>query len=148
LDSQRERYFPNLIRGQYQDTSSEDPFYNCIAWSVGDESRWWQPSGRAEHYWPPGFPIDDYSVNTLVAVFQQFGFELCETADLDQGYEKIAVYASPDRDYAHTARQLVDGRWASKMGEWEDIEHDTVDVLEGQTYGTAQTFLHRPTDGE
>lgn len=148
MDLPRERYFPNLIGNRYQDTSPEDSSYNCIACSVGDESRWWEPSGKTGHYWPPGFPVDDYSVNTLLAVFQELGFEPCETSDLEQGFEKIAVYASHAGDYTHAARQLADGRWASKLGEREEIEHDTVDALEGPSYGSARTFLRRSTDGE
>ncbi|MCI0637958.1 MAG: hypothetical protein L0Y72_23715 [Gemmataceae bacterium] len=35
----------------------------------------------------------------------------------------------------HAARQLPTGRWSSKLGPSEDIEHD-LHALEGEIYGT------------
>jgi hypothetical protein len=43
----------------------------------------------------------------------------------------------------HAARLLPSGLWTSKLGEWEDIEHD-LHALEGDVYGTVALLLKRP----
>jgi hypothetical protein len=43
----------------------------------------------------------------------------------------------------HAARQLPSGRWTSKIGVLEDIEHSLRD-LEGDEYGTATVLMKRP----
>jgi hypothetical protein len=43
----------------------------------------------------------------------------------------------------HAARQLDNGRWTSKLGELEDIEHSLRD-LEGAAYGTVVQVMKRP----
>jgi hypothetical protein len=43
----------------------------------------------------------------------------------------------------HAARLLPSGLWTSKLGEWEDIEHDLL-ALEGDVYGTVALLLKRP----
>jgi len=48
----------------------------------------------------------------------------------------------PDGEPTHVARQLPSGRWTSKMGFLEDIEH-TVDALRGFYYGAVTQILKR-----
>ncbi len=43
----------------------------------------------------------------------------------------------------HAARQLASGRWTSKLGKAEDIEHDLHD-LEGDLYGIVVLLMKRP----
>jgi hypothetical protein len=43
----------------------------------------------------------------------------------------------------HAARQLGTGRWTSKLGPDEDIEHDDVDALEGDHYGVVVRIMKR-----
>jgi hypothetical protein len=38
---------------------------------------------------------------------------------------------------------LPSGLWTSKMGSGEDIEHETLQVLEGKSYGHPAAFLRR-----
>jgi hypothetical protein len=42
----------------------------------------------------------------------------------------------------HAARQLLTGRWTSKLGKMEDIEHGLRD-LEGTVYGTVVLIMKR-----
>jgi hypothetical protein len=42
----------------------------------------------------------------------------------------------------HAARQLANGRWTSKLGELEDIEH-TLNGLDGIWYGSVMLILKR-----
>jgi hypothetical protein len=39
--------------------------------------------------------------------------------------------------------QLPDGRWASKLGEWEDIEHETPDDVRSKGNGQPRVFLRK-----
>ena len=59
---------------------------------------------------------------------------MCSDSSLEAGYEKIAIYVK-DGIPTHAARQLGDGRWTSKLGKYEDIEHDSLDALNGDGYG-------------
>lgn len=61
------------------------------------------------------------------------------------GFEKIAIYAKSGR-FHHAARQLADGRWASKCGKGHDIEHDDPFELQGDLrgYGSIEYFMQRP----
>ena len=43
----------------------------------------------------------------------------------------------------HASRQLSNGRWTSKLGPSERIEHD-FDALEGAAYGQIAQIMRRP----
>jgi hypothetical protein len=43
----------------------------------------------------------------------------------------------------HVSRQLESGKWTSKIGRLEDIEHPTLAALEGKEYGKAKVMLKR-----
>ena len=47
-------------------------------------------------------------------------------------------------EFTHVALQLPTGRWTSKLGGLEDIEHDTLKALEGIDYGEPVRFMKRP----
>jgi hypothetical protein len=55
----------------------------------------------------------------------------------------IALFADKNDFPLHAARQLPSGRWTSKLGELEDIEHGLRD-LEGDAYGTVVLIMKRP----
>jgi hypothetical protein len=70
------------------------------------------------------------------------GYVECENGSLEDEYEKVALYGST-LFYSHAARQLPTGKWTSKLGRSEDIEHDTPeDVAEG-VYGEVQQCMKR-----
>jgi len=60
----------------------------------------------------------------------------------EPGAEKIAVYAAGEF-YTHAARQLPNGKWTSKLGAAEDIEHDTAEDVAGGLYGVVVQFMTR-----
>ena len=62
---------------------------------------------------------------------------------MEPGFEKIALFATDQAVPLHAARQLASGRWTSKLGEREDIEHALRD-LEGEIYGTVVLIMKRP----
>jgi hypothetical protein len=133
--------FPNLAIEGYLVTSPPDLNYNCIAWAAGETHRpWWQ--GR--FYWPAGVPCDE-TIDAFLQAYQTLGYIPCADGTLEAGFEKIALYALSGVP-KHAARQLPSGRWSSKLGSAEDIEHD-LDGLVGVLYGAAVQFLKRPLAG-
>ncbi len=65
-----ENHFPNLKQAGYSITSEEDAGYNCIAWAVGDNRKWWEP--LPGFYWPPGV-MKEYTLAAYARVFETYG---------------------------------------------------------------------------
>jgi hypothetical protein len=66
----------------------------------------------------------------------------CGGDALEVGQQRIALYATANGVPSHAARQLPDGRWTSKLGRWEDIEH-RLPALEGESYGAVVQIMKR-----
>jgi hypothetical protein len=64
-----------------------------------------------------------------VQAFGTLGYVPCESPALEPRSEKVAIYLKNGAP-SHAARQLPNGRWTSKLGQRERIEHD-FDALEG-----------------
>jgi hypothetical protein len=130
------------LRGQpYAIQSPTDDNYNCIAWVAGDNCNWWWPDPAEEDTWPAGVA----RVATLAAfrdAFATLGYVVCEHDQLEAGYEKVAFFALAGAP-KHAARQLPSGRWTSKLGPREDIEHGLHD-LTGMVYGSVVLVMKRP----
>jgi hypothetical protein len=134
-----EDIFPGLCHVTYQVTSPSSKKYNCIAWAAGDDDHWWEPSGK--DFWPEETP-SEYTVTALIRAYETRGFVLCTDSAPEESHEKLAIYGhSPE--YAHAARQLPDGKWTSKLGSAEDIEHATLEALEGSEYGSVLHIMKR-----
>ena len=135
--------FPRLLERGYDLTSPETPFYNCIAWAAGETARWWWPDPNDQYYWPPGMPRKE-ALQAFVLLFEELGYAVCEDEKLEEAFEKIAIYVNDSTGKpTHAARQLASGRWTSKLGSLEDIEHD----LKGATgvyYGSVAVIMKRP----
>ena len=81
---------------------------------------------------------------TFVSLFEAHGYEVTDNPGLENGVEKLVLYVR-DNEFQHVARQLPNGRWKSKIGAQEDIEHD-LDDLENDipfSYGKASIFMKR-----
>jgi len=138
-----ERLFPKLAPDTYSITSPETDSYNCIGWALHDTQQWWWHTPQYACYWPPG--VDRSNTRQAVAgIFELHGYRVCDSAAHELGFEKVALYEHADFGIEHVARQLQDGQWTSKLGEWEDIRHSSVEALEGNEYGTVQVILKRP----
>lgn len=135
--------FPDLRGTSYSDTSPCTPDYNCIAWAAGESDRWWEPDLlMAGYYWPAN-ARQSYDVLALVDAYESIGYTKCPNGKAQRGYEKVAIYASPTGEWTHGARQLASGRWTSKLGSREDIEHETPQDLCGKEYGTVHCYMRR-----
>ena len=136
-----EAIFPSLVATGYRVTSPQDDVYNCIAWAAGDNTDWWWPDATQIGYWPPGVPREA-TVDAFRDAFATLGYAVCADEAFEPGFEKVAIFALAGAP-KHAARQLESGRWTSKLGEREDIEH-TVDALTGMVYGSVVLIMKRP----
>ena len=144
LGSWRPEEFPRLNPTNHRITSKASRRYNCIAWALGDDSQWFDPM-VADAYWPEDLP-KELTLDSVVELFRQAGYEICSDGRLQAGYEKIAIYTN-DGGPTHAARQLENGRWTSKLGNYHDIEHDSLEALNGDgygEYGSVAVFMVRP----
>lgn len=133
-----EEYFPSLKNCDYRIVSEANVEYNCVAWATGDSSRWW--SYLQGYYWLDANRTEE--IASLIEVFVKLGYEACEGTAVEDGYDKIALY-SKGQTWTHAARQLPNGRWASKLGVSEDIEHPTLDSLVGDYYGSIYCVMRK-----
>lgn len=123
-------------------TSPRARSYNCIGFAANDEENWWWPEGDAPTiYWPPGVPRE-LTLDAFAAVFVTLGCTIGGGDSHEPGIEKVALFADAAGTPTHAARHLASGRWASKLGEAEDIEHE-LRALEGEIYGTVALILKR-----
>jgi hypothetical protein len=142
-----ERVFPALRGTGYRVTSPPDRKYNCIAWAAGDTAQVWWPDEADtpdSAYWPSGVQRQE-TLDAFRDAFASLGYTVCNDDRLELGFEKVALFALLGVP-KHAARQLPNGRWTSKLGEWEDIEHALHD-LTGMVYGSVALVLKRPLSG-
>jgi hypothetical protein len=134
--------FPLLANSNHRITSAKTPDYNCIAWAADDSDCWWWPTPKGVSYWPPGISRA-VTIESFTRAFSTLGYEVCNDAILEEKYEKVAIYVNLDDVPTHMARQLSDGTWTSKLGQSNDINHNTLQVISGPTYGTATVYMRR-----
>jgi hypothetical protein len=150
-----DQIFPSLGTTACEITRCQDSAYNCVAWTMADDTQWWEPIGRPRRdpftgalvYWPGGVPTSGHTLGPAawVSVYLSRGYRACGSADLERGTEKIAIYTSPDGLFTHVAWQAPDGWWWSKLGKEWAIRHERLEALENpDEYGTATIFLGRP----
>ncbi len=101
-------------------------------------------------FWFNNIPSQAILENFILA-FGKLGYETCENSELEENFEKVAIYVStkdeiytPKEMPTHMARQLSNGKWTSKLGQDVDISHDFLQSVEGETYGEVKQILKRP----
>jgi len=135
--------FPSLESSGYEVTSAATKEYNCIAWAAGEDDIWWWP--HHDSYWPTGIPKEE-KIESFIEAYQTIGYEICKTSNFAQGYEKIAIYTKIIDGKSiptHAARQLPNGKWTSKLGTKEDIEHNDLNAISGFWYGYHVRYMKR-----
>jgi hypothetical protein len=135
-----EQFFPNLALTGYTISSPATFVYNCIAWAAGFNDDWWWPDPMGVSTWPKSARREE-TVAAFEEAFQSLGYVSGSDNSLEPGFEKVAIYALNGAP-KHAARQLPSGRWTSKLGELEDVEH-ALDGLNGVWYGTVVSILKR-----
>lgn len=134
-------HFPELTQGTYLVTSECTDDYNCFAYAAGELDRWW--GDMPLQYWPEGVPRIFTTAN-VVAAYRKHGFEICGDDSQEAGFEKIAIYHDRNGMAQHAARLHSNGAWGSKLGNWQDIEHDRLERLASRSYGRQWVFMKRP----
>ena len=135
--------FPNLRNEGFTVVGSQSDLYNCIAYAVGDTSQWWDHT--PQRYWPV-YATRSERIESLIEVFAGLGFEQCHDSQVEEGYQKVALYEEQGV-WTHAALQMPNGRWRSKMGEGPVIEHLSLESLSGGPYGDATTYMRRVAGG-
>ena len=149
LRSPAKEQFGNIHVGNFKccsDRTNDLPHwgYNCIAWAAGKTDQWWWPIAEPGTFWPIKIdPIDPTSLQQFIRAFEFDGYSVCKHSRFENGYEKVAIFVGDHNEVTHAARMLPDGVWTSKMGKGEDIEQETLEVVEGRAYGKAVAFLRR-----
>ncbi|MBU7581723.1 MAG: hypothetical protein KAF91_02210 [Nostoc sp. TH1S01] len=139
-----ESNYPNLVTNGYKITSQDTIDYNCVAWAAQDNETWWWPDSQYQYYWPPDIPREE-TLQAFHQAFQILGYEFCESDVLEAGFQKIAIYVNSSNTPTHVARQLPNGKWTSKLGSWEDIEHNNLQGLIGNPgYGEVACIMKKP----
>jgi hypothetical protein len=133
--------FPNLADSYFRVTSPCDDNYNCIAWAAGEQDRWWWPDRMGIYHWPATVERTE-SIHSFMKAFKIHGYEPCHNGEIEEGFEKVAIFTGPLGAPTHMARQLDSGKWTSKIGSYEDIEH-TISGVEGDSYGVVANYLKR-----
>lgn len=145
LDAATRAIYPNLAEINHRVTSDATDEYNCFAWAIGADDIWFSP--MQGYAWPDGILRDETNPQSLVEFFELHRYQVCADGALEEGREKIAIYVHPSGLPTHAARQLATGRWTSKLGVLEDIEHETERDVEGTHsdygYGLAQIYMRR-----
>jgi hypothetical protein len=144
LTPQQEAVFPRLAEADYEVTSEASTQYNCVAYAAGDTSRKWDcpPVPQPGYYWPPDAQCGQ-DVEALRNAFESIGYQICENGELEEGFDKIALYADAGGEWQHAAKQVGLGHWSSKLGDWEDIRHATVEAISGSDYGEVTCYMRR-----
>jgi len=98
-------------------------------------------------FWPHGVSRK-VTIEAFMQAYETKGYRLCYDNGLENGIEKIALFAKKDNDGTvvptHAALQLASGVWTSKLGPFEDIEHPAVNAVNGPVYGSVVCYLSRP----
>jgi hypothetical protein len=137
-----EKVFPRLKSDGFVIMSPWNINYNCIAYAAEDSSNvWWPIRGT---FWPEQAP-NELTESAFVRAFKTIGYERCRSLRLARGYKKVVLYIDSSGSPTHMARQLPNGKWTSKLGESEDIQHNSVEGLGGTIYGEPKLVLRKRT---
>ncbi len=138
-------HFPSLTSDNHHVASQATDEYNCLAWAAEDTTRWWSP--EPDYYWPPNISRDSSDIRCFIEAYVTLGYDVCDDGSVEPDFQKIALYLHPDGTPTHAARQLTSGKWTSKLGQLEDVEHDSEHDVEGdcqRCYGVVHTYMRRP----
>jgi hypothetical protein len=137
-----ESLFPLLRGADWWVSSKAEDRYNCIAWVADVTTDWWWPVGADATHWPERV-TRAVTVEAFREAFASLGLVVCAGEELEQDFEKIALFANDQGIPKHAARQLPEGNWTSKLGMMEDINHP-LHALEGTLYGSVVLVMKRP----
>lgn len=131
--------FPNSYITPFQETSDSTWRYNCIAWALEINDRWYWPGNRHQ-YWPSDIPRE-VTLDAFIKLYEKHGYEICDNGDYEHGYVKVAIFEL-DGVPQHAARQWSQTEWTSKLGESIDVSH-TIEAMEDGKYGNVSQYMKK-----
>jgi len=134
-------HFPKITKKNHSVKSDQSPQYNCIAFAADETNRKWWPILLPDAFWPAGVPYTE-TPDSFIAAFATLGYAVCTDDQYVEGVEKVALYTSGGR-VKHAAKLIGPDRWASKLGQQEDIHHKKGAVA-GGIYGEPTVYMSRP----
>ena len=138
--------FPRASDRDIDPKSDATDEYNCISWAVWHQSQVIWPDVESQWAWPTALDRNE-SLANFEAFFALLEFSPCSDGRLEEGYEKIVLYAENGM-VTHAARLQANGRWTSKLGAGVDAEHVTPEKLANSTYGSPVRFMKRAATGK
>lgn len=147
--------FPKLKEdADFKLTSPATPNYNCIAWAYNIQNQWMWPGGSEAknldgfYYWPEGVE-GGTNVHSFIKAFELKGYRICDSWEHEDGFRKIALYVKyGTTECTHASRELVAnetcGKWTSKLGQEQDIQHGNPFSIEGKIYGIVHCIMKQP----
>ena len=96
------------------------------------------------YFWSKNAPRTLH-LDSFVELVAEYGYQCCTNGTIEGDVQKIVLYGTKTL-VTHAARQLPNGRWTSKLGGGEDIEHDTPEAVTGEAYGPVLAFFQRPIE--
>lgn len=140
--------FPNMHNFKVLNPTF-DLSYNCVGWAVDDTNRWWWPIRYENEYWPFSVENSTPEVKNFDELFiQNAGAVVTNESpsryiSVEPGFVKLALFTADFNHPTHIARQMDTGKWVSKLGGDELLEHE-LDELEGGYYGTIKKIYKVP----
>lgn len=140
-----ETQWKKLNASNYAVTSNATARYNCLAFANGDERHWWDLGNGGRYYWPSHIK-KEWTLDAWTKIFESGGYSKSGNRDAEAGKQKIAIYVDLE-DLTPTHVAVSEGAmWKSKLGRLQDIEHATLDSLEGSEgyeYGIVEIVFER-----
>jgi len=142
----------NLTRGTYNDHSHFPNLndakivehggyqYNCVAWAMGDDKKFWWPGHS--FYWPRELKSQiDMKANFSDLLENVAHAVRTKDESYEPGFVKVALFMKKGEPQ-HMARLTSDG-WTSKLGGSSLIVHD-LHAMDGGYYGSVDTIYKIP----
>ncbi|MCQ2351181.1 MAG: hypothetical protein MJ003_04315 [Paludibacteraceae bacterium] len=139
-------WFPNLKNdSNFKITSDCTPAYNCIGWALGMNDVWVgldHPTNFSWSWWPSSVPCNSKK-ESLVKLFEYFGFSKCRNSCIEENYDKVALFAN-SAGWTHAARVVSNTELHSKIGTAWDIYHSKDNIFTESDYGSIYMYMFRP----
>jgi hypothetical protein len=128
--------FPGLIHCEWSITAEATPVYNCIAWSVGESTTWYNPDDIDRDFGDNDGTIDDSDMDAFYLAKKGWTPTATGAGDAE------AMYFSGYHGAKKKGCACGAGKWImfeSKCGQWVRMEH-VWNQLNGILYGAPTRF--------
>jgi hypothetical protein len=125
--------------------------YNCMGFAIGVQ-KWIEPPAYDEmgllfnpdSKWPD-YISKDTDIDAFIAAAVSYGFEVVESPDWEEGYDKITLYYKTfgGKSFGHAARHVAPNLWESKVGRGSDIPHPPRAFDNIPHYGDGRVHMRR-----